>query len=147
MKAAGWVTAAVIVGPRVSRWDLARLRVACAVVDLILHGVQARHVHEDHSLPAGMVPDLIEIVLHSAVFPRDAGVGPHSAAEASQPSISVSCLRSFARRAYSAARRQASSAAADLAWFQYMAASSCRVWQSPSSSGPRANSLRNSGSA
>ena len=145
--AAGWVTAAVTVGPRASSSALRAAQRGVCRRDVVLHRVQARQVAEDDrpARRAGCrsrrgTPRIAESL-------PAAGVGPQSAAEASQLSISASSLRSFTRRAYSAARCQASSAAADLAWFQCSAASSCRVRQMPSSSWLRSNSRRSSGSA
>ena len=70
-------------------------------------------------------------------MPSAAGVGPHSAADASQPRTSVSWRSSPARRAWTAACRQASSAAAELAWVQCTNARSRQAWQSPTSSPAR----------
>ena len=99
MKAAGWVSAAVIVGPRVSRRVFARPSVACAVGDVILHRIQARQVEEDDGLPDGVVPDLIEVVLHIAVSLPVPVLDPRARLRrASRVSRSAACGRSRGAR-------------------------------------------------
>ena len=131
MKAAGSVSAAVIVGPGVHEGFRAVQRCVCRRGAVLGSGVQGRHVEEDHGLSAGGSRSHRGSP-HIAVSLQQ-GVGPHSAAEAASR-VSRSAATRSSPGARVRQRRQASSAAADFAWFQCTAACSCRVWQSPSSS-------------
>ena len=63
--------------------------------DLILHGIQARHVPEDHSLPAGDDSRSRRDSPHSAVFPPLPALGPRGQPKrASRVSRSVAAGRS-----------------------------------------------------
>ena len=58
--------------------------------DHILHCVQARHMQEDRGLAAVVVPNFIEVVF-TARYTLPGRRSTHSAADASQPRISVNC--------------------------------------------------------
>ena len=144
MRAAGWVTAAVMVGPRESRKDLARLRVACAAATCPASRTGPPCAGGSQPVRAGGSRSRRGSP-HSAVFPlvpvSDPTAQPRRASRVSRPIASVVRLA----RIFGGAG-QASSAAADRAWFQCSAASSCRVRQIPVRPG-FGQTARNSGSA
>jgi len=132
-KLAGWVTDEVMVTPSSSKAaiPLASSRPASAMRSCMAYR-PARWLRITAS-PVWWLPTSSRY-RSQRPMPSGAGVGPHSAAEASQPRTSVSCRSSPARRAWTAAWRQASSAAAESACSQCTAARSRQAWQRPTSS-------------
>jgi len=95
-RAAGWVAVAVIVGPRNSKNGFGPAQGGLRHHGLVLHGITgrpcaggSRFAHEGGSRSRQGNPT-------APYSPRRQAVGPHIAADASQPSISATCCRSLA---------------------------------------------------